>query len=114
MLLYEVVIGPQRRNEEEEKACAQQDQERPHQKEEQRTPKQSGPTTPFGSIEVGTRKGAKNVRCVYENGPQRHHGQQRHKTTDIEYKERIAGNHGTNEPEKIVTAANDPTHRDRA
>jgi hypothetical protein len=69
VLFDEVVIGPKRGEEKEDKRGARKHHDWTNSKKEQRAPEQAPTVLPLGLIEVSTGKRAEDMRRIYQDGP---------------------------------------------
>jgi hypothetical protein len=107
VLFDEVVISPQRGEEEKDQPQTGQNHNWSNRKERQRAPQQTAAIHSLGAIEVGAREGAEDVGCVNQDRPERHHRNQGYHSRNVKDEQRIAGDHRPDEPDKIVTRANE-------
>ena len=114
VLFDEVVVSPKRGDEEECEAGTGENHCRTHDKEKKRPEQQTLTRLPFGSIEVSTREGAKDVRRIDQNRPSRDHRNQRQDSSHIQNQQRITRRDRTDEPNRVFARVDDPAQRNGA
>ena len=111
VLFDQMVVGPKRGEEKEDETGAGENHHWPNCEEQQRTPKQAAAVLPFGAIEVGAREGAEDMWRINQDGPERHHRNQRQDAVDVKNKQQVTGNYRADEPDQIIARADDPAQR---
>ena len=114
MLLDEVVVSPQRRDEEEDEACTGENRQGADGEEQKRPPEQAPARASLLAVEVGARERCEDVRRVNEHGPCDDHRNERHYPGDVERKQRVARHDRPDEPYEVVARADDPAQTDGA
>ena len=99
MLLYEVVVGPKRGNEEEDKASAEKDHEWANYEEKQRPPEQTSPIPALSPIEIGARECAEDVWRINQYCPECNHRNERYYSASVKNEKGVAGSYRTDEPD---------------